>query len=306
MLTLTYTLKQLLNLSLPKFRIKWWLIQHYTRLLSNEILSTFMNVPLAHWLAQTKPIREFIKRCRPIDWCCPILMYCRKSGNTGQKTSHVKHRLKMLLWRTNLFPECAPKIKFISLHSSTLRHTCTLSHTHTFTLKHNDWHRSPQTVASIHNRVHAVSSGPAWDAARWKYQTDVLEQTGMHARQWQEERRAQWERDILYIHIYYRSGINLFWPGLLTWGQIEGFDLFVVLSKLSNINDMSIVGWAHLGYCYAALLSQFLFGLFAWIRVTKMWVKVLVQDLCGLLAEVPPFPSEIKGWMQLKTIRRTE
>lgn len=54
-------------------------------------------------------------------------------------------------------------------------------------------------------------------------------------------------------------------------------------------------GWcgSHLGYCYAALLSQLLFGLFAGVRVTKMRVKILVQDLGRLLAEVPPFPSAV-------------
>lgn len=31
-----------------------------------------------------------------------------------------------------------------------------------------------------------------------------------------------------------------------------------------------VVVWSHLGYCYAALLSQLLFGLFTGVRVTKM------------------------------------
>lgn len=51
---------------------------------------------------------------------------------------------------------------------------------------HKLWH--PSTTG------YTLSSGPAWDSAQWKYQTDVLEQTGMHARQWREERRGQWER----------------------------------------------------------------------------------------------------------------
>lgn len=50
---------------------------------------------------------------------------------------------------------------------------------------------------------------------------------------------------------------------------------------------------SHLGYCYAALFSQLLFGLFTGVRVTKMRVKILVQYLGRLLAEVPPFPSAV-------------
>lgn len=48
----------------------------------------------------------------------------------------------------------------------------------------------------------------------------------------------------------------------------------------------------HLGNCDAALLSQLLLSLLAWIRVAEVRVEVFVQNFRRLLAEVSPFPPE--------------
>lgn len=50
--------------------------------------------------------------------------------------------------------------------------------------------------------------------------------------------------------------------------------------------------FTHLGNGNTTLFSQLLFGLLAGVWVAEVGVKVLVQDLRGLLAEVPSFPPE--------------
>lgn len=47
----------------------------------------------------------------------------------------------------------------------------------------------------------------------------------------------------------------------------------------------------YLGHCDATLLCQLLFCLLARVRVTEVGVEVLIQDLCRLLIEIPPFSS---------------
>lgn len=44
----------------------------------------------------------------------------------------------------------------------------------------------------------------------------------------------------------------------------------------------------HLGDCDATLPSQLFFGFFTAVRVAQMGIKILIQELCGLLAEIPP------------------
>lgn len=51
----------------------------------------------------------------------------------------------------------------------------------------------------------------------------------------------------------------------------------------------------YLGYGDAAFLGQLFFGFFAGIRITKVRVKILIQDFCGLLTEVTPFPPAKRG-----------
>ena len=51
------------------------------------------------------------------------------------------------------------------------------------------------------------------------------------------------------------------------------------------------MAFTHLGNGNAAFFSQLLLGLLAGVGVAEVRVEVLVQDLRGLLAEVPPFPS---------------
>lgn len=42
----------------------------------------------------------------------------------------------------------------------------------------------------------------------------------------------------------------------------------------------------------STLFGKFFFGFFAGIRVGQVGVEILVQDLCGLFAEVAPFASD--------------
>ena len=42
----------------------------------------------------------------------------------------------------------------------------------------------------------------------------------------------------------------------------------------------------------STLFGKFLFGFFTGIRVGQVRVEILVQDLCGLLAEVAPLTPE--------------
>ena len=47
--------------------------------------------------------------------------------------------------------------------------------------------------------------------------------------------------------------------------------------------------------------SQFFFGFFTGVRVAQMWVEVLVEHLCRLLAEVPPLAPDEQQEGQKKT-----
>jgi len=42
----------------------------------------------------------------------------------------------------------------------------------------------------------------------------------------------------------------------------------------------------------STLFGEFLFGFFAGVRVGQVGVEILIQDLCGLFAEVAPFAPE--------------
>ena len=72
------------------------------------------------------------------------------------------------------------------------------------------------------------------------------------------------------------------------------------------------MAFTHLGNSDATLFSQLLLGLLAGVGVAEVRVEVFVQDLCGLLAEIPPFPSERdmderkKGSLILRCIRNNE
>lgn len=48
---------------------------------------------------------------------------------------------------------------------------------------------------------------------------------------------------------------------------------------------------SHLWHCDAAFLGQLLFGFFTGVGVTEVWVKIFIQDFCGLFTEVTPFSS---------------
>lgn len=49
--------------------------------------------------------------------------------------------------------------------------------------------------------------------------------------------------------------------------------------------------WIYLRNGYSALFGKFLFGFFARVWVGQVGIEILIQDLCGLLAEVAPFAS---------------
>lgn len=42
---------------------------------------------------------------------------------------------------------------------------------------------------------------------------------------------------------------------------------------------------------YSTLFGKFLFGFFTGVGVGQVGVEILIQDLCGLFAEVAPFAS---------------
>lgn len=55
------------------------------------------------------------------------------------------------------------------------------------------------------------------------------------------------------------------------------------------------------------LFSKFLFGFFAGVGVGQVRVKIFIQDLCGLFAEIAPFAPDRRKQMMvrgLKTLRR--
>lgn len=62
-------------------------------------------------------------------------------------------------------------------------------------------------------------------------------------------------------------------------------------SHLANSCYLGEVRWIYLGNGYSALFGKFLFGFFARVRVGQVGVEILIQDLCGLFAEVAPFAS---------------
>lgn len=59
----------------------------------------------------------------------------------------------------------------------------------------------------------------------------------------------------------------------------------------------------YLGDCDGALLGQLLLSLLAGVRVAEVGVKVLIQDLCRLLVEIPSFPSATQKHRRLGTIK---
>lgn len=226
--------------------------------------------------------------------CRPRVTYC----TVRYTSTNVRIHLLLGSFTGSLntrFSKCASKIKFVSLlHSSA--HTHSLPHAHIYSK--TQWLTQITTNCGIHPQQgtrcvfrpclrHSSVEVSDWcvRANRYACQTVTRGTKGTVRERMLED--ADLGPFVYLASFWYQP---YFWPRL-AWGQIKGFDDFVVLSKLSDMKDMSTEWWAHLGYCYAALLSQLLFGLFAGIRVTKMRVKVLVQDLCGLLAEVPSFPS---------------
>ena len=74
------------------------------------------------------------------------------------------------------------------------------------------------------------------------------------------------------------------------WGEEQG-------SYSQRRNTTHLWHPSHLGHCDAALLGQLLFGFFTGVGVAEVWVKIFIQDFCGLFTEVTPFSSmkEPKG-----------
>lgn len=56
---------------------------------------------------------------------------------------------------------------------------------------------------------------------------------------------------------------------------------------------------------YSTIPSKFLLSLFTRIRITQMWIEILVQDFGGLFAEIPSFPS-MKQWKKKKVKSDTD
>lgn len=71
--------------------------------------------------------------------------------------------------------------------------------------------------------------------------------------------------------------------------------LLLELANVLLVSDSLVpkpVGY--LGHCDAALFGQLLFGFLAGVGVTEVGVEVLVQDLRGLLVEVPPLSPGVE------------
>lgn len=57
---------------------------------------------------------------------------------------------------------------------------------------------------------------------------------------------------------------------------------------------MTMESVGHLGDGDSTLFGELLFGFFAGVRVGQVGVKVFIQDLCGLFAEIAPLAPDEK------------
>ncbi len=65
-------------------------------------------------------------------------------------------------------------------------------------------------------------------------------------------------------------------------------------TKICNHCQPEVTVWINLRYCDSTLPCKLLLGLFTWIRIGKVTVKVFIQNFRGFFAKVSSLPPGIQ------------